>query len=90
MYMIGESSDPQISLSQVAPGLGACEVHANKRIEIQEKLHMPPPHPISGQKAIFRGECMFWRPPWQEFYTLPLFYAPPTPRRAVECIGFGP
>ena len=57
-----------------------------------EKLYTPPPSPIFGQKGNFGGEgggCIFWSPPRQEFYTPPLFYTPPTPRRVFSGWGGG-
>ena len=56
------------------------------------KGYIPPPHhPIFAQRACFRegGGCMLWSPPRQEFYTPPLFYTPPTPRRAFSELGGG-
>ena len=51
------------------------------RVNFQgEIIYAPPPPPISGHKAFFRGGgwgCIFWGPPRQEFYTPPLFIHPP-------------
>ena len=64
-----------------------------------EIMYAPPPPPISGQNAVFRGGgvwgCIFWGGTRREFYTPP-FYTPPTPRRVFSgvggwaCIKFGP
>ena len=59
----------------------------------------PPPTPISGHKAFFRGGgwgCIFWGPTRQEFYTPPPLIHPPPLGGSFQgwgggaCIKFGP
>ena len=55
----------------------------------REELYTPPPPPIFGQKGIFMGGggVYILKPPRQEFYTPPLFYTPPTPKRVFSGVG---
>ena len=59
----------------------------------------PPLPPISARRPFSEregGGVYIWKPPAAGFYTPPLFYTPPTPRRVFSgvggwgCIKFGP
>ena len=56
----------------------------------KNSIRPPPLSPFCGQKGIFGGEgggVYNLEPPRQEFYTPPLFYTPPTPRRVFSGVG---
>ena len=50
----------------------------------REKWHTPPALPPCLASWRFQGcLCIFWSLPRQDFYTAPLFYTPPTPRKSI-------
>ena len=96
-------SDPIFAAgsAKTSAGLACCAAGESGRTS-GEKFYMPPPPPIPhffGQKGSFReggGGLYILKPQRQEFYTPPLFYTSPTPRRVLSrvggwgCIKFGP
>ena len=62
-------------------------------------IRPPPPYPISGHEAFFRGGgwgCIYFEAPRGRNFIRPPLYTPPTPRRVFSgvggwaCIKFGP